>query len=100
MYIDIHGSQYQYVMINIPATALWYCTCTIRHCLPAVYLSNNALEYVLQLHPRYTCFRQQTVRAYDIDRERWVDKVSHRVFLHPSISRMEEDQYQVEATTG
>jgi len=46
MYIDIQGSQYQYVMINIPATALWYCTRSICHCLPAVYLSSNALGYV------------------------------------------------------
>jgi len=40
--------------------------------------------------------RQQTVRAraYDIDSERWVEKVLHSVFLHPSISRMEENQYQ------
>ena len=41
------------------------------------------------------CFRQQTVRTHDIDNERWVEKeVLHSVFLHPSISRMEEDQYQ------
>jgi len=41
------------------------------------------------------CFLQQTVRAYDIDSERWVEKeVLHSVFLHPSISRIEEDQYQ------
>ena len=35
------------------------------------------------------------VRTYDIDSERWVKKeVLHSVFLHPSISRIEEDQYQ------
>ena len=41
------------------------------------------------------CFCQQTVRTYDIDSEQWVkNEVLHRVFLHPSISRIEEDQYQ------
>jgi len=43
------------------------------------------------------CFCLQTVhvRTYDIDNERWVEKkVLHSIFLYPSISRMEEDQYQ------
>ena len=32
---------------------------------------------------------------YDIDIERWVEKVLYSVFLHLSISRIsEEDQYQ------
>jgi len=42
------------------------------------------------------CFRQQTVCVYNIENERCVEKeVLRSVFLHPSISRMEEEQYQV-----
>jgi len=35
------------------------------------------------------------VCTYNIDSERWVKmEVLHSVFLHPSISRIEEDKYQ------
>jgi len=38
MYIDIHGSQYQYNYDDYtPATVLCYYTCSICHCLPVCY---------------------------------------------------------------
>jgi len=36
-YIDIHGSQYQYVMITCILLQQYYHTCSVCHCLPVCY---------------------------------------------------------------